>query len=878
MNVRSKVLAVFSIIMILSMVLAACGTTTVVETKEVIKEVTKEIPGKETIKEVTKEVPKETVKEVTKIVQVTVAPPTPVPSTRKGAWVDTVVFTEQNSAQAAIKQLQAGDIDVYAYSVADAGVFKELKADPNLGYTNAFGSYNEITFNPAGPVFEGSKKLNPFSVPAVREAMNMLIDRNYVVQEIYSGLAIPKFTNLNANFPDYARYVDVSRKIEAQYAYNLDKAKEIVTKEMQTLGATLVGDKWNFNNEPVVLIAIIRVEDQRRQIGDYFCSQLEKIGFTVDRQYKTRTEASPIWNQSNPNDGKMHFYTGGWITTAVSRDDATNFGYFYTPLGSGSPLWQGYKPSEEYYSISKKLWVNDFKSMDERKQLFSRALELSMQDSVRVWVVDQLSFGPQKANVTVAYDLAGGVSGGSLWPYTIRFKDQDGGVMKIAQPGILVEPWNPLAGSNWIYDQMPGRATMDYGTLSDPYTGLVWPQRIDKAEVTVKEGLPVGKTLDWFTLKTAASIEVPKDAWADWNAKDQKFITVGEKFTSTVTANVKSVVTYPADLFKTVKWHDGSTLSIGDFVMGMILTFDRGKADSPNFDESAVPALDAFMSAFKGFKIASTEPLVIEYYTDQIYLDAEYSVYTMWPNYGFGPGAWHNLAIGLMADAEKDVKKALAFSTDKASKRKGVEWMSYIAGPSLAILKADLDKATTDNYLPYAATLGAYVKPEEIALRYKNLTQFFKIQGHFWIGTGPFYLNKAFTTEKTLTINRFDGFVDPASKWARFGTPMIATAELDGPSQVTIGKEAKFDVLVTFEGKPYKNADLAEVKFLLFNAKGVLVTTGAATPVEDGKFSITLSADITKQLEAGSNKLEVAIASKLVSIPAFAPFEFVTAP
>ena len=46
-----------------------------------------------------------------------------------------------------------------------------------------------------------------------------------------------------------------------------------------------------------------------------------------------------------------------------------------------------------------------------------------------------------------------------LYPYTIRFTGQEGGVMRIAQPGILVEPWNPVAGTNWVYDAMPQQAT-----------------------------------------------------------------------------------------------------------------------------------------------------------------------------------------------------------------------------------------------------------------------------------------------------------------------------------------------------------------------------------------------------------------------------------
>ena len=38
--------------------------------------------------------------------------------------------------------------------------------------------------------------------------------------------------------------------------------------------------------------------------------------------------------------------------------------------------------------------------------------------------------------------------------------------------------------------------------MPDPYTGLSWPLRAEKAEVTVQTGLPVATNLDWVTLDT----------------------------------------------------------------------------------------------------------------------------------------------------------------------------------------------------------------------------------------------------------------------------------------------------------------------------------------------------------------------------------------
>jgi peptide/nickel transport system substrate-binding protein len=307
--------------------------------------------------------------------------------------------------------------------------------------------------------------------------------------------------------------------------------------------------------------------------------------------------------------------------------------------------------------------------------------------------------------------------------------------------------------------------------------------------------------------------------------------------------------------------------------MAMIMTWDIGKAESPIFDDAQAETVAAFMDHFKGVKIVSTDPLVIETYDDLYALDAELNPTTWWPAYGYGPGAWHNIGIGVRAE----ISGTLAFSADKAEV-KGVEWMSYIAGPSLEILKGVLDTNTAENYIPYAPTMGEYVTAEEATARYANLNAWYESKGHFWLGTGVFYLYKVFPVEQTVMLQRNPAFPDLANKWARFGKPAIATVEVDGPGQVTIGSEASFDVFVTFDGAPYASKDISVVKYLLFNAKGEMVATGDAVLVEDGKYQVVLTPEITKLLEAGANKIEIAVSPTIVSVPSFAVFEFVTVP
>ena len=68
--------------------------------------------------------------------------------------------------------------------------------------------------------------------------MNWAIDRDYVADELYAGLAVPKFTTISEAGADRGRFAAEIRAIEAKYAYDLEKAREIITAEMEGLGAT----------------------------------------------------------------------------------------------------------------------------------------------------------------------------------------------------------------------------------------------------------------------------------------------------------------------------------------------------------------------------------------------------------------------------------------------------------------------------------------------------------------------------------------------------------------------------------------------------------------------------------------------------------------
>jgi peptide/nickel transport system substrate-binding protein len=878
-----KTILVLALLVIAAMALAACQPAAP-EKEVVVETVVVEKEGETIVETVEVEVEGETVVEtvvVEKEVIVEVEA-TPEPVTRQGGWLDTIIIVEEPSSDAAVTRLESGDIDVFAYNISEPDIAQRIFDSETLVYETAYGNYNDLTFMPSsGPEFSDGR-LNPFYSDKIREAMNYLVDRDYIAQEITGGLASPRYVPINFASKDMAVLGPEVAAINLKYSHNPDKAVEIITAEMEALGAEMVDGKWTYNGEPVDLIGLIRVEDERLEIGDYVSNLLEDIGFTVTRDYKTSAEASPCWLRGNPDDGCAHFYTGGWVSTAISRDEATNFSFFYTPDGLPFPPWQAYSPSDEFYDVATKLNNSDFATMDERADLMAQALDLSLLDSQRIWLKDDVGVAPHAANVALASDLSGSIYGSRLWSQTLRFTDQDpGGSMTIAMPSIMTEPWNPIGGTNWVYDMMPMRGVQTAAVVPDPFTGLQLPMRLAKAEVIVEEGLPVEQNMDWATLEfaPAGSIEVPADAWADWDAENQIFITAGERFTETTTAKSKVVMYYEDDYFDKMKWHDGSPVTLADHVMYMIMWFDVAKEASPIYDEAQVPNIETFLGAFKGWKVVSEDPLVIEYYTDAYQLDAENNISNLraanpanYANRGF-EAAWHTLVPGWLVEANGEA----AFSASKAEAL-GVEWMSYIAGPTIDLLKAQLDAAAEGNVIPYEPTLGQYITADEAAARYANLQEWVRRYNHFWVNTGPYFLQQAFPVEGTLILSYNPEYPDMADRWSAFSSPPIPEVLLDGPDRVTIGEEVTYDVFVDLAGEPYKVDEISSASYLVFDATGELVESGDAVAVEDGYWSVTLSADTTGGLAEGSNQLAVIVVSTRALVPVTDSLQFVTAP
>ncbi len=222
-----------------------------------------------------------------------------------GGAADTITFGAYNVDQAPLN-VQNGDVDLYIFGLKTAGA-KSLEGNDQVRLIDAPASTVSLLLNPA-PAPDGA--LNPFSIKEVRQAMQYLIDRDFIASDIYQGRALPMFTNISPT--DYDQLTIFPVVSAANIRYDNDLATKQITDAMTAAGASKDGGTWSFGGKPIQIKIVTRVEDERRDIGDLVRSSLEQLGFQVAPQYQEFGPATLAVYASDPKTFQWHIYTEGW--------------------------------------------------------------------------------------------------------------------------------------------------------------------------------------------------------------------------------------------------------------------------------------------------------------------------------------------------------------------------------------------------------------------------------------------------------------------------------------------------------------------------------------------------------------------------------------
>jgi len=730
-----------------------------------------------------------------------------------GFWLDYVTIQREWQA---MDKLILGELDVYAHTLVDEALFDIVDDHPDLWYKSSIGSFNTLRINPYGPEFD-TGMVNPFylfdfpeGVRTMHEVLNKFIDRTFIAHDIIGGLAWPRFTSQHTQLSDYARYYDGTyidanasiAALEEEYRYDPVTGLAWLEDTMAAINdlapGTITGNPdhgWLYSGDPIPMVIAIRSDNPiLDRIGDYVVSTLRDMGFDAIpfKGDMAATLSGLVNDEEEITGGGWSIYTGGWVSTMLARDSGFWFARFHThSWAAGIPAFAHLDVPQEFWDAAIDLVHLNFTSFDERDALYEICLPEHMRYGM-FYLVDIRGFSPLRESVDLAADRAGGIYGSWMWALTAHFRDtagnpQFGENMRVAMHDLLVAPWNPIAGSNTIYDMFPIRATGDMGTHPDTRDGLRWAGRIDRAEVILQTGLLAIATHPWVELSFENTITAPGDAWRDWDPVTQTPRTVQDALNNpeepwgleTTEVNRYSVVYYPADIWDH-PLHCGSTLSFADFLYHWILGYDRGQEGSPIYDPDARDWLGGARWGTVGTKFTVGGPandfgLKVETWANNWQMDAERMVPDWYPNYAQGNGFWHTIALGIRGERAGE----MAFGETKA-KPTTLGWINLLdRDVQQDALVGYLEGIRTldpgdyaDANIPYyefinaqygAAGLGSFAT--EVDPRMDNLEDFVGRVNHLWVGSGAYYVDDYSLAHKWVRLAAFEAYPDPADRW-----------------------------------------------------------------------------------------------------------------
>jgi peptide/nickel transport system substrate-binding protein len=741
---------------------------------------------------------------------------------QKGPYMDQARFILRTDENLALEEVKSGALDIYFFRIPLEAA-DDAKNDPLLKvYERSAGSMGFFV-NPAP---SSDSKFNPFASREIRYALNYLMDREFMVQEILRGYGAPMYEAFGPGSPEYLNIIDVVESFG--FRYNPALAESIISREMIAGGATMSGGKWTFNGSPVTISIVIRQDDSaRKSMGELMSSELEKIGFTVQRDFGDLNKANALVYGSDPGDLQWHMYTEGFAGTAAFVQynpviPAQMYAPWYTrmPGAMNTDFW--IYENSTLDDISQRILFFNFTSEQERNDLVRSAVAMGIQESVRLFVA-------QKTDPYVASaDLEGLINdfgAGITSKYALANVRHSGGdrEIDIGVKQIHQGSWNIIAGLQDTYSRDIFSSVADSGSFRHPYTGVAIPMRAEWTDVRT-EG-PLG------------TLQVEAEA-VEWDPASQQWSPVDQ-----ATESVSSVAFTP--LYS--NWHHGVPMDISDLMYSQYFTYewgtDLGENDltvDPEFTAQAQVALQYL----KGTKFSPGE--IVSYFDIWHYDETEIADSGVF---------WASEPWELTAAAERLVVDGqLAFSRS-ASTSKGIAWYDPIVQDHAEMIMAELQEMKSENFVP--APLIDVVTPEDAVRRYDAAISWIQSRGHAVISNGGYYFDNFNSAGGTITIKAFRDPTYPfeTGRWSDFEDLKLARiGNVNLPRSVAIGQPASVTVDVSVGGEPSSDAD---VIYFISDKNGLPVTRGDAQPAGTGQFRFDLTAEESQKLSVGPNQLKI---------------------
>ena len=744
----------------------------------------------------------------------------------KGTFLDEIKFIQYLDENTALEEVRNGNLDLYYYRISSDRL-KDADSRDGLQVFESTGGYFSILLNPSD-----AGEFNPFSIREVRYALNFLVDRNLIVNELLGGYGAPMISNYGIFSADYLGIVDV---LEAfQFNYNPSLANEIITEQLYDVGAKKVDGVWHYENEPIVITFFIRSDDPaRKAIGEILSSKLESIGFIVKKEFGDLNKAFVLVYGSNPAEQKWHLYTEGWGSSGFTRYDSVALAQMYSPWfsnmpGNNNPSYWNYK-NDFLDEVTQKIYSGEFDTAEERTMLIKKATKAGVDESVRIFLASKVDQYVANDNIHGTINALGAGVPSRFTPINLQSLDSSAtiGVKQIYQGA-----WNPVAGLTDTYSTQIWYTLFDPSLSGHPFNGKIFPIRTDwQIETKGPESV----------------VNVPDDAII-WDSKSKSWKKVGP--------GIFAVSKATFDL-KFGEWHHGQKMDMNDVIYSTYFLLEWGSEKDENdktFDSDYSPQAAQTAKTLVGIKPIDED--TIEVYTNYWHFDeGEIASWT---------SPWSSMPWEIMAAMEQLVVDGKISFSRSESISKNVNWLSLIIPNDARLVQNQLEFFKSSNFIPESISEFNQISDYQIS-RYQASVDWIDKYEHAVISNGPFYLDGYSPDSRSITIKSFDSIEYPLTQgiWNKFEQvefPKVESVDINELVQ----KGTKLDI-------PIKTKNSTEIHYFLSNSQGDIIISGIQNVYNDQTI-ITLENEIMKNLPNGPNTLKIFAASDNV----LKPYEFST--
>ena len=686
----------------------------------------------------------------------------------KGPIVDKVYIDVKMKAEIGLKDAAEGLTDIFFFGV-DGPVISGLDQgtrDKLDLYTVPGGNWS-LLFNPipnTAPYLVETADgdcFNPFAIREVRFAMNDLIDRKYIVDEILFGAGGPTFTMATPGQPGTYKYNLLAQRMGFTEEGDEKSALDAIAAALETAATlpeltgrlTQDAEWWAFDGEPLSVKFLIRVDDPQGRLkeGEYIAQQIEKAGIKVERLLWDRAKCGKAVYGGNPADNEWHIYTEGWGAGAtraywehiVAQMYAPWYGYM--PGGANPDFWN--YTHEELDDVTKKAYTGNFLTEDEYWELALRGQELGLQEAVRVYVAYQNQYyaaNKARFNRRMLYGMADGLNG-----WSVLSADTPDKVLRItgfsAKGSLFMHAWDPVGedGFSDVYSMVAAEPLGLASQFESPATAEYIPLTTIPKEVQTKvrrndEGEVLGE------------IAVPAEAVL-YNSGEKAWKDIGEN------VQAMSKGTYS---FRFGKFHHGRPMEISDFLYADAFSTEWSTKDGDDdryYDAAYESGHAPLRDVVKGLVIHPDDTITT--YFDYNFPASKARVgYQGSPSLSVLSGrpnvmvSWEILeALGKLVAEGSASGTTYSFTFGEATE------VDLLRPSCVADIRAKLVEMKDAQHVPIP--IQAYVNAEDAVSAYETAIQWIDDHGHAFIGCGPFYIEKYDPGSNYMELSAFR---DPA--------------------------------------------------------------------------------------------------------------------